>query len=256
MNVRRVLSLAALAALAVAVPAAAHFTVLIAEPPAVARGERTVLRTFFGHPFEHELADAAPPARVTVVTPDGARVDATKQVRTEERSNADGRVRTYTLDHTPDVRGDTLVLVECAEVTHGNEIVTDYAKLVLHVQAQVGWEKPAGAPVEILPLTRPYGLFPGVTFRARAVADGKPVTGAKVYIERYNAAPPDPASMPADELITRVELTDERGQLAVTLPEAGWWVLAVEVPAGRIEKEGFELHIVRRALLWVFVDPS
>jgi len=46
----------------------------------------------------------------------------------------------------------------------------DTVKVVLHVQAQKGWDgRVDEGAFELLPLTRPYGLEPGLVFQARAM---------------------------------------------------------------------------------------
>src|SRR5205085_8889242 len=100
---------------------------------------------------------------------------------------------------------------------------------VLHVQAQKGWDA-GGDGFQLLPLTRPYGLAPGTAFQARASFADKPVAGALVEIERYNAA--RPAKLPADEHITRATKTDPNGVVTCTLLEPGWWCITAARDGG------------------------
>src|SRR5262249_37429843 len=132
------------------------------------------------------------------------------------------------------------------------EFLKDNVKAVLHIQAQKGWDAPLGHDFEILPLTRPYGLQPGMAFQVQAVADSKPLAGALVEVERYNPTPPK--ELPADEHITRTARTDPNGTVICTLTEPGWWCITAQRPHGRLEHAGKEYPVRHRASLWVNVD--
>ncbi len=58
------------------------------------------------------------------------------------------------------------------------EFLEDSIKVVVHVQAQKGWDASAGDAIEIMPLTRPYGLQPGMVFQVQALWQQKPLAGA------------------------------------------------------------------------------
>jgi hypothetical protein len=75
----------------------------------------------------------------------------------------------------------------------------DTVKVVLHVQTQNGWDAVLGAtPCETVPLTRPYGLEPGLVFQARTLlatrgVPDRSLAGALVEVERYHAENINPA---------------------------------------------------------------
>jgi cobalt/nickel transport protein len=104
------------------------------------------------------------------------------------------------------------------------------------------------------PLTRPYGLQPGLTFQAQVLAGGKPLAGALVEVEHYNAAPPK--ELPPDEQITRTAKTDPSGVVTATLTEPGWWCLAAGRDGGTREHDGKPFPVRQRSILWVFVDEK
>src|SRR5262249_46557511 len=126
--------------------------------------------------------------------------------------------------------------------------------VVLHVQAQKGWEAVVGQGFEMTPLTRPYGLEPGMVFQAQALLDGKPAPRALVEIERYNATPPK--QLPADEHITRSVRTDPNGVATCTLTEPGWWSITALRDGGQREHNGKKYPMKQRATLWVYVDEK
>ncbi len=94
------------------------------------------------------------------------------------------------------------------------------------------WNQPAGLKTEWLPYDRPYALYPGMTFRAVLLSDGKPVPNAEVEIEYMNYTPDmknnkfstkENITPPSDHFITMVHFTDANGVLTFTPPFAGWW---------------------------------
>src|SRR5947209_3902759 len=132
------------------------------------------------------------------------------------------------------------------------EFLQDTVKAVLHVQAQKSWDAAAGQAFEMVPLTRPYGLQPGMAFQAQALVEGKPLAGAMVEIEHYN--PVAPKELPPDEHITRTAKTDPNGVVTCTLTQPGWWCVAAHRDGGRRERDGKAYPVRQRAILWVFVD--
>src|SRR5262249_41914517 len=104
------------------------------------------------------------------------------------------------------------------------------------------------------PLTRPYGLQPGMVFQGRARRDGKPLASALVEVERYNSSPPK--ELPPDEQITRQVKTDPNGVFTCTLTDPGWCCVTVETEGGRRERDGKMFPVKRRATFWVYVDEK
>lgn len=234
-------------------PVQAHFHMLLPERASVKRGEAVTFSFLWGHPYEHQLFDASPPAQLRVVTPDGSKLDLLK---TLERDPAQKKVNAYRLRFTPAERGDYVFTLNALPVfmEEDGEFLEDTVKVVVHAQAQKGWETTAGQTFEMLPLTRPYGLLPGTVFQAQALADGKPLGAALVEIERYNPAPPK--ELPADEFVTRTVRTDPNGVATCTLPEPGWWCITAQRQVGKKEHKGKEYPVRQRSTLWVFVDPE
>ena len=242
----------------VASPAPAHFHMLLPDRHAVKRGETVGFVYQFGHPFEHELAITQKPTALFVVGPDGAKTDLLPMLAEESREGEPGKkVRMFTFSFTPQKRGDhTLVAISPELPGEGKEPPTRaVTKVVLHVQTQNGWDNRAlteGAnAVELSPLTRPYGLLPGVAFLAEAdepaqsAGDRKPLAGLEMEVERYNSKPP--AELPADEHVTGTGRTTRAGAALANLTEAGWW----GVTASR-ERD----KVLHRCTLWVYVEAQ
>jgi cobalt/nickel transport protein len=234
--------------------AQAHFHILLPQAPAVKRGEPVTVTYEWGHAFEHHLLDAPAPESVQVIGPDGRSSDLTKNLEKVRVAGAEGKqVAAYRLRFTPPLRGDyTFVLRTCPIWIDDDEVfLQDIVKVVLHVQAQKGWDAVAPATFQLVPLTRPYGLQPGLVFQARTEGIDQPLKGAPVEIERYNAMPPK--EMPPDEQITRTAKTDPNGVLTCTLTEPGWWAVTVQRDAGTHQRNGKTYPLRQRATFWVHV---
>jgi uncharacterized GH25 family protein len=258
---------AALLAVAAA-PAAAHYNMLLLDKHSAKKDEAVTLTYQWGHPFEHQLFDAPAPEELTVLAPDGKATDLTKSMEKITVPAAEGKkVRAYQLKFTPDQRGDYVFILKTPPIwmEEEEEFFQDTVKVVLHVQAQKGWD--ASAKEELAPLTRPYGLQPGMVFQvvaSRGISvEGRrmsdpPVLQARktlVEVERYNATPPK--ELPPDEHITRTVNTDPSGVATCTLTDAGWWAItAIHRPWESRKRDGKDYPIKPRETLWVFVDEK
>lgn len=242
--------LSALTVLVGASFAHAHYHMLLPDKPAVKAGEAVTLTYQFGHPFEHELSDAAEPEVVYVVHPDATRTDLKKGLKKVAADGPEGKVTAYQFAFTPPKKGDYIAVAVSPMFKGGKRPYQDVTKVVVHVESQKGWDNDAvdadTVPFDLQPLTRPYGLTPGTAFHVDVLAaDGKPVRRAPVEVERYNATAPK--ALPADEFVTRTHRTSRTGTAVVTLGEPGWW----GVTATRDGEK--EQH---RCTLWVYVDAA
>ena len=268
---------------AVAAPAHAHFNMLLPQSTSAKKGEDVIFLYQWGHPYEHELFDAPPPDSVVVLAPDGKTNDLTKTLAKITRPAGDGKtVAAYQFHFTPGQRGDYVFLLRTPPIwmAEDEEFLQDNVKVVLHVQAQKGWDGAVRPSFELTPLTRPYGLEPGMAFQAQlrhaveeksappapALPDMvpllpsaapvaiKPFADALIEIEHYHATPPK--TIPADEFCTRTAKTDPNGVVTATLTDPGWWCLAAAEDAGVREHDGKNYPVRQRSILWVWVDEK
>jgi cobalt/nickel transport protein len=260
-----------------AAPAGAHYNMLLLDKHSVKKDEAVTLTYQWGHPFEHQLFDAPQPEKLIVLAPDGKATDLTKSLEKTTVPAAEGKkVTAYRVKFTPEQRGDYVFVLQTPPIwmEEDQEFLQDTVKVVVHVQAQKGWDAALSPDFEPVPLTRPYGLQPGMVFQTRTKAvlpvpfEGKPgelpplnpplklqpLGGALVEVERYNAAPPK--ELPPDEHITRVVKTDPGGVATCTLTDPGWWSVTAYHFGGQREHEGKKYPVRQRATLWVFVDEK
>lgn len=244
-------ALVGLAALLATAVVWAHFQVLVPSADIVDGDGRTVdLDIVFTHPMENGPAmEMARPKRFGVLV-DGKETDLLGSL---QEKKVDGKTA-YTAAYTCKAPGDHIFLMEPApywEPAEGKMII-HYTKVVVNAfGAEAGWDRLVGFPVEIEPLTRPYGLWTGNQFRGVVHKDGKPVPYAEIEVEYRNDK--NAVKPPADPFITQVIKADSQGVFSYTLPRAGWWAFAALIdgeepmqnPAG--EAVGVELG----ALMWV-----
>ena len=113
-----------------------------------------------------------------------------------------------------------------------------------------GWDRELGLATEIVPMTRPFGLYAGNLFQGVVKVAGKPVAGAEVEVEFFNEK--REAKAPSGYHVTQVVKADENGVFSFVAPKKGWWGFAALTEAPytlevKGEKKGVELG----AVLWV-----
>jgi uncharacterized GH25 family protein len=258
-------------------PVSAHYNMLHPSAPSGKKDEAVTFTYQWGHPFEHQLFEAPKPELLLVFSPDGKTENLTKKLEKVALPAGEGKtVAGYRFTFTPEQRGDYTFVLRTPPIflEEDAEFVQDTVKVVYHVQAQKGWDtentKEVGAfnglaPLGSIPLTRPYGLEPGLVFQTQilalvqptgfgGMAQVQPLPGATVEVERYNATPPK--KLPPDEQITRVVKTDPSGVATCTLTDPGWWCVTASNDGGKAKHDGKEYPLRRRATLWVFVDEK
>jgi len=113
-----------------------------------------------------------------------------------------------------------------------------------------GWDRPVGLKTEIIPLTRPFGLYAGNVFQGVVMMDGKPVPHSLVEVEYYNKD--KKAQAPSDYMVTQVLRADANGVFTWAVPRAGWWGFAALNPSDKkIPYKGVDKDVELGAVLWV-----
>jgi len=117
-----------------------------------------------------------------------------------------------------------------------------------------GWDAELGLKTEIVPLSKPFGLYAGNVFQGIVKFDGKPVPYAEVEVEFYNRD--QKAHAPTDTMITQTIKADQNGVFTYAVPESGWWGFAAlneadfHLKTDSGEEKGVELG----AVLWVHFE--
>jgi len=245
------LACAAAVLLLTPIGASAHFQELIPSTEIVdaGTGRELTLALRFTHPMERGPVMAmGEPAAFGVLTPDD-KVDLKGDLKAVE---VDGKAA-YQANFKVPAPGDYVFYVEPAPYWEPAEgvMIVHYAKTIVDAyDAQTGWDRMVGLPVEIEPLTRPYGLWTGNLFTGIVRKHGEPVPFAEVEVEWRNDGSVEP---PAGPFVTQVLKADGSGVFSYAMPRAGWWGFAalIEGDEPMTNPEGKEVPVEQGALIWV-----
>ncbi|MFQ6370558.1 DUF4198 domain-containing protein [Shewanella sp. YIC-542] len=230
----------------------AHFQTLIPSHDIVSEpSQRQLGLTLqFTHPMSQgPLMQMAMPTRFGVLGPDG-NTDLRASLNPVQQQGVQMFNATYQIKRP----GDYLFYLEPApywEPAEGKMIV-HYTKVVVDAFGmEDNWDAPVGLPVEIIPLTRPFGLWSGNLFQGIVTHHGKAVPFAEVEVEWMNDGSVTP---PADPYITQVVRADANGTFSYVMPKAGWWGFAALLEDDQPMKnpQGQDVPVERGGLIWVF----
>jgi len=234
---------------------AAHFQMIIPADDMVKQDEsRSVnLDLLFWHPFEEKGMPMEKPARFGVVTGEGKQdlLATLKAVNTKDREGK--TFATYQTKYNFKSPGDHIFYVEPKPYWEPAEesFIIHYTKVIVNAFGmEEGWDKEVGLKTEIVPLTRPYGLWTNNVFQGVVKVNGKPAPYTEVEVEYYNQG----AAMktPADPMITQVVKADANGVFTYAMPKAGWWgFAALNEDDKKMKHEGKEYPVEIGAVLWI-----
>lgn len=135
-----------------------------------------------------------------------------------------------------------------------DRFISHSAKTVAAVSgSEEGWDETVSLTMEIISLTRPFGLYTGNVFQGVVILDRKPLPFAKIEIAYYNED--GKAVAPTDFMITQVVKTDSNGVFTYAAPRAGWWGFTARNTSRKMNRGGEQKKLELRAALWVeFLD--
>ncbi|HIJ79459.1 MAG: DUF4198 domain-containing protein [Desulfobulbaceae bacterium] len=232
--------------------AAAHFQTLIPNEDIITpeTGTMVNLDLIFTHPMEWgPVMEMAPPVQFGVLA-HGNKQDLRPTLK---KQNQEGK-STYSAAYSISSPADYVFYVEPAPYWEPAEqkMIIHYTKVVVDAfGAEEGWDAMVGLPVEIEPLTRPYGLWTGNLFRGIVKKNGAAVPYAEVEVEYYNVD--HQVAIPADPYATQVIKADSNGVFAYSMPKAGWWSFAALVDGDDklTSPEGKPVDVELGGLIWV-----
>jgi cobalt/nickel transport protein len=218
----------------------------------VMKGEPRALRLdlIFGHPFEGELMHMQKPAEFGVMVR-GRHYDLLNTLKARDIEGISYFTALYKIKRP----GDHIFYVEPSPYFESAEekFILHYAKTVVHAFGlEEGWDEEIGLKTEIIPLTRPYGIWTGNVFQGIVKAFGKPVPYAEIEVE-YLAG--GSLNAPAAPFITQLIKADMNGVFTYAFPKAGWWAFAaLSEDKDRIKHtDGKEYPVEIGAIFWIRV---
>ncbi len=218
-------ALTGLLAVLLPAPAFAHFQVLRPSTDVVHAGstKNVTLDLVFTHPLENgPVMEMATPRRFGVLV-GGETKDLMSLLTPVTIQGKQAFTATYAID----APGAHVFFVEPAPYWEPEEkkSIVHYTKVVVEAYGlREGWDALVGFPVEIEPLTRPYGLWTGNVFQGLVRKDENPVPFATVEVEYLNDK--NEVEPPNDALVTQVIKADANGVFTYAMPRAGWWGFA------------------------------
>ncbi|MBW1954288.1 MAG: DUF4198 domain-containing protein [Deltaproteobacteria bacterium] len=231
-------------------PVFAHFGMVIPSDSMVMQEEdRTIRLTLsFSHPFEGVGMELVKPKRFFVVADEKA-TDLAGSLNPARVMGHSG----WMLDFPVKRPGVYAFFMEPTPYWEPAEdcFIIHYTKTVVAAFGEDdGWDSPLGVKTEIVPLSKPYGLYAGNVFQGIVQLDGKPVPFAEVEVEFYNKD--QRAKAPSDYMITQTLKADGNGVFTYAAPKPGWWGFAALNSADfTLSHEGKEKDVELGAVLWV-----
>ncbi|MGQ9689122.1 MAG: DUF4198 domain-containing protein [Desulfobaccales bacterium] len=232
----------------------AHFGLVLPDKPMVMPGDSQELGVIlaFCHPFEQKGMDLVRPRKFGVM----AGNTNTDLLRTLQETQVLGKqawkglyaikkpgIYTFYFDPEP-----------YWEPAEDKYIIHQTKTYVPALGYEEDWDQEVGLKAEIIPLSRPFGLYAGNVFRGLVKFKGNPLPGADVEVEYWNEG--EKMKAPNDYFITQVVKTDEQGTFSFSPPKAGWWGFAalaeekdaIRGPDGKKKKAEYE------GVLWVYFN--
>jgi nickel transport protein len=238
----------------IASPAWAHFGMIIPDRNLVGKSDPKVinLQLMFWHPMENHGMNLAKPQAAGVML-EGKKRDLTGQLKPAQLRGK----QIWTLSLPIRRPGDYIFYMTPQPYWEAAEdcFIIHYTKTVVDALGyEEGWDRPVGTKIEIIPLSRPYGLWAGNSFTGKVLYKGKPLAGTAVEVEFFN--PQGKHHAPADAYVTQVVNTDQNGVFTYAMPWGGWWgFAALTTDDAKLKKDGKDKSVEVGGVIWVYAHP-
>ncbi len=232
----------------------AHFGMLIPSDSMVMQNNsRTVnLKLSFSHPFEAIGMDLTKPKLFSVVA------------NTQRQDLLNALIKTSIMGHTawemnyPIKRpGIYMFYMEPQPYWEQAEdrFIIHYTKTVIAAFGEdENWDAEIGLKTEIIPISKPYGLYVGNVFQGIVKFNGQPVPFSVVEIEYLNSE--GKITAPTDYMMTQTIKADQNGLFTYAAPGAGWWGFAALNRADfKLKHAGEDKEVELGAVIWVMFEP-
>lgn len=246
---------ASLATLLAATPALAHYGMIIPNDPMISQedGRNVALTMSFSHPFELDGMILETPVSFSV-THEGTTTDLLGSLQSATVMDEQG----YTLDYRLERPGTYVFSMEPQPYWEPAEdaFIIHYTKTYVTAYGDdEGWDTELGLKTEVVPLTKPFGLWEHNVFQGIIKLDGEPVPYAEVEVEFFNEGLA--ATVPDELMITQTVKADANGVFTYAPPAAGWWGFAALNTADYTineEGSGEEKAVELGAVIWVHFE--
>ena len=231
-------------------PVFAHFGMLIPSDSMVMQDDnRTVnLNLSFSHPFERVGMELVKP-KVFSVMANSVKKDLLGKLKKIKVM----RHTAWQVDYSINRPGIYMFYMEPKPYWEPAEdcFIVHYTKTVVAAFGDdEGWDEEIGLKTEIVPLSKPFGLYTGNVFQGIVKLNGKAVPYAEVEVEYYNQN--GRLKAPTDYMVTQTIKADQNGVFTYAAPKAGWWGFAALNPSDKkMNYNGKEKDVELGAVIWV-----
>lgn len=242
---------AGLLAMLMAAPAGAHFGMVIPSDSMVMQDDNRTVRIAlsFSHPMEMVGMELVKPKRFGV-SANGTGHDLLDQLQPATVMDQPAWEADYAIKR-PGIYMFHMEPQPYWEPAEDSYIVHFTKTVVAAFGDDEGWDAELGLKTEIVPLSKPFGLYAGNVFQGVVKVDGKPVPYAEVEVEYYNQA--QLAQAPTDFMVTQTIKADANGLFTYATPTAGWWGFAALTTADyKIKHDGQDKAVEIGGVIWVY----
>ncbi len=199
----------------------AHFGVILPDKSMVMQGDNPDLELTlaFCHPFEQKGMTMAKPKKFGVQA-GKEKTDLLKTLQETKVMDNQAWKTKYTLKK-PGIYAFYFDPTPYWEPAENKYIIHQTKTYVAAFGGEENWDQEVGLKAEIVPLTRPFGLYAGNVFQGVVKFKGKPVADVDVEVEYWNAD--KKVTAPNDYFVAQKVKTDKNGVFTFAAPKAGWW---------------------------------
>ena len=234
-------------------PALAHFGMVIPANPVADQDNKQLQTTFsFSHPFAGIGMDMAKPKRAGVLH--NSRITDLTAALTPAMVMDH---KAWSATHAVKRPGAHILFMEPQPYWEPSEdaSIIHYTKTIIPAfGVEEGWDALVGFPIEITPLTRPFGNYAGNLFTGQVLLNSNPLPHAEVEIEYYNENNQFTEPTPYHE--TQLVKADQQGIFSFACPKPGWWGFAAlatadyQLPDPANQPKPVEIG----GVLWIYMD--
>ena len=227
-----------------------HFGMIIPSDSMILQGdERTVTLTLsFSHPFEAQGMDLMRPTKFAVFNTGKNN----NLLRSLKKTQIMGHAA-WSAQYKVKRPGVYIFYMQPQPYWAPAEdiFIVHYTKTVVTAFGDdEGWDAEIGLKTEIVPLSKPFGLYTGNVFQGIVKQNGNPVPFATVEVEYYNKD--GRVAAPTPYMITQTIKADKNGVFTYAAPKAGWWGFAALTRADfKLEHAGQKKDVELGAVIWV-----
>lgn len=230
--------------------ALAHYGMIIPNDPMISQddGRSVQLSLSFSHPFELNGMVLEEPVSFEV-THEGETTDLKGDLTASDIMDQAG----FMLDYPLERPGTYVFAMEPQPYWEPAEdsFIVHYTKTYVSAfDDDEGWDTELGLRTEIVPLSKPFGLWEGNVFQGIVKLEGEAVPYAEVEVEYYNED--GDAEAPSDLMITQTVKADGNGVFTYAAPKDGWWgFAALNTAPETMAHEGADKAVELGAVIWV-----